>query len=49
MITGDGINKILLTHDNDNKVIISPNNKTQISSDCKKDIESKILPKLKYT
>jgi len=49
IITGDGINKIILTHDNDNKVIISPNNKTQITSDCKKDIESKILPKLKYT
>ena len=48
IISGDGINKILLTH-NDNKVIISPNNKTQITSDCKKDIESKILPKLKYT
>ena len=49
IITGDGINKILLTHDNDNKVIISPNNKTQITSDCEESIQKKILRKLKYT
>ena len=41
--------KILLTKDNDNNIIISSNNETQITNDCKNDIESKILSKIKYT
>ena len=42
-------NKILLSHDLNGKVDISPNNKVKISEDCKKDINDKILSKLKYT
>ena len=47
-INGTGINKILLTHDSDNNIIISPNNKTKITSDCEESIKNKILNKLKY-
>jgi len=48
-LSNNNNDKILLSHDSNGKINISPNNKVKISEECKKDINDKILSKLKYS